>query len=294
MNMTQLLGTKVEGRTVVQRGANDTSVRMVGAKKVKGYRGSADRLSRGVVMTIKRYLAQVYQDGNRGNGLPAHEIFGVYGPDDYTFKQDYNSLPDKAAKHYLVNALNAVTKKLKAWDFVARANEVQTRHIGRNENGEAYIYSNMSGGTRYRTVYVQSTNRGALKIGASTKKAGPISITTRWSWGSQHEHLSPEMVEALPSDWTDWVNAAFDRSEAHYGDHERLKKIKSYESLIGNSLEHHIPRAEKNLQNWNDDDWVADYVMTQVSKHREELANQLEQLRRAESLLAQLKGGEEE
>lgn len=295
MSGLQLLGTEVEGRTVVQRGASETSVPMVGAKKVKGYRGSADRLSRAVVMTIKRYLAQVYQDGNRGDGLPAHEIFGVLnGPDDYPFKQNYNMLPDKAAMQYFVTALNSVTKKLKAWDFVARANEVQTRHIGGHENGEAYIYSNISGGTIYRTVSIQSTNRGALKIGPSTKRAGPILITNWWSWGSQQEHLSPEMVECLPSDWTDWVNAAFDRSEAHYGDRERLKKIKSYESLVANLVDHKIPRAEKMLANWEDPVYVADFIRTQVSQHREELANHVEELRRHQSLLAQLKGGEEE
>ena len=291
MSSNQLLGTEVEGRTVVQRGASDTSVPMVGAKKVKGYRGSADRLSRAVVMTIKRYLAISYQEN--------HESFGKVSVDDYPFKQNYNMLPDKAAMKYFVNALNAVTKKLKAWDFVARANEVEIKYVGRRrtENptvNEPFIYDNVNGGTKYRTVYIHSTNRGAFKMGPSTNKAGPISIEQRWLWGSQYEHLSPEMVECLPSDWKDWVNAAFDRSEAHYGDRERLKKINSYESSIENLLEHHIPRAEKKLQNWNDPVWVADFIRTQVSKHREELANHVEQLRRAESLLAQLKGGEEE
>ena len=294
MNMTQLLGTKVEGRTVVQRGANNTSVRMVGAKKVKGYRGSADRLSKAVVMTIKRYLAQVYQDGNRGDGLPAHEIFGVLnGPDDYPLKQDYNSLPDSMAKTYLINALNAVTKKLKAWDFVARANEVQTRHIG-GHKGEAYIYSNMSGGTRYRTVYVQSTNRGALKIGPSTKRAGPILITNRWSWGSRQEHLSPEMVECLPSDWTDWVNAAFNRSQAHYGDHERVKKIGQYEREITSILESYIPRVQKELDQWNDPEWVASLVAQRVEKYTNELNDRKDRLKTVRDNLIELKGGEEE
>ena len=293
MNSSQnLIGTEVEGRTVVQREANDTSVRMVGAKKVKGYRGSADRLSRAVVMTIKRYLAQVYQDGNRGDGLPAHENFGVLnGPDDYPFKQEYKMLPDKAAMKYFVTALNSVTKKLKAWDFVARANEVEAKYVGVGHDGYPFIYSN---GTVFRTVFIQSTNRGAFKMGPSTKKAGPILIEQRWLWGSQHEHLSPEMVEALPSDWTDWVNAAFDRSEAHYGDRERLKKIKSYESLVANLVDHHIPRAEKMLANWEDPVYVADFIMTQVSQHREKLENHVEELRRHRSRLAQLKGGEEE
>ena len=291
MSGRQLLGTEVEGRTVVQRGVSETSVRMVGAKKVKGYRGSADRLSRAVVMTIKKYLAISYQEN--------HERFGKVSVDEYPFKHNYNMLPDKAAMHYLVNALNSVTKKLKAWDFVARANEVEARYVGRRrtENptvNEPFIYGNVSGGTKYRTVFIQSTNRGAFKIGPSTKKAGPISIERRWSWGSQHEHLSPEMVECLPSDWTDWVNAAFDRSEAYYGDRERLKKIKNYESLVANLVDQHIPRAEKMLANWEDPVYVADYVRTQVSQHREKLANHVEELRRHRSRLAQLKGGEEE
>ena len=292
MSSHQLLGTQVEGRTVVTSGANDTSVTMVGAKKVKGYRGSADRLSRGVVMTIKRYLAQVYQDGNRGNGLPAHEIFGVYGPDDYTFKQKYNSLPDKAAKQYLVNALNAVTKKLKAWDFVARANEVQVRHI-RYSPTEPTIYDGVSGGTKYRTVYIQSTNRGAFKIGPSTKKAGPISITTRWSWGSQYEHLSPEMVECLPSDWTDWVNAAVNRSQAHYGDHERVKKIGQYEREITSILELYIPRVQKELGQWNDPEWVASVVAQRVEKYSNEIKKHEDRLKTIKDYLIELKGGEE-
>ena len=286
MNKTELLGTQVEGRTVVRRGANDTSVPMVGAKKVKGHGGSADRLSRGVVMTIQRYLAQQYQEN--------HENFGVYGPDDYPFKQEYNSLPSKDGMGYLINALNAVTKKLKAWDFVARANEVQTRHIGCNENAELFIYSNMSGGTIYRTVYVQSTNRGAFKIGPSTKRAGPISITNRWSWGSQHEHLSSEMVECLPSDWTTWIREAFSRCDKHYGDHERVKKIGQYEREITSIVESYIPSIQKELDQWNDPEWVASLVAQRVEKYTNEINDREDRLKAVRDNLMELKGGEEE
>ena len=286
MNKTELLGTQVEGRTVVQRGANDTSVPMVGAKKVKGHGGSADRLSRGVVMTIKRYLAQQYQEN--------HENFGVYGPDDYPFKQDYNSLPSKGGMGYLINALNAVTKKLKAWDFAARADEVLARHIGCNENAELFIYSNISGGTRYCTVYVQSTNRGAFKIGPSTKRAGPISITSRWSWGSQNEHLSSEMVECLPSDWTVWVNGAFNRSQRYYGDYERVKKIGQYEREITSILESYIPSVQKELDQWNDPEWVASLVAQRVEKYSNEIKQHEDRLKTIKDYLIELKGGDEE
>ena len=298
MSSHQLLGTEVEGRTVVQRGASDTSVPMVGAKKVKGYRGSADRLSRAVVMTIKKYLAISYQEN--------HERFGKVSVDDYPFKQNYNTLPDKAAMQYFVTALNAVTKKLKAWDFVARANEVEAKHVGfrRNDSAlarpgsarapEAFIYSNTSGGTVFRTVYIHSTNRGAFKMGPSTKKAGPISIERSWSWGSQYEHLSPEMVECLPSDWTDWVNAAFDRSQAYYGDRERVKKIGQYEGEIKSLVESYMPRTQKQLDQWNDPEWVAEYVANQVQGLTVQLNDYADRLKRATDNLNDLKGGEEE
>ena len=294
MSSHQLLGTKVEGRTVVQRGASDTSVPMVGAKKIKGYRGSADRLSRAVVMTIKRYLAISYQEN--------HERFGKVSVDDYPFKQNYNMLPDKAAMNYFVAALNAVTKKLKAWDFVARANEVQVRHVGvrriktvRGDNQpEPFIHAGVSGGTVFRTVFIHSTNRGAFKMGPSTKKAGPISIDQRWGWSSQHGHLSPEMVECLPSDWTDWVNAAFDRSQAYYGDHERRKKIGQYEGEIKSLVESYMPRVQKQLDQWNDPEWVAEYVANQVQQLTGELNRHQDRLKAIKDNLSDLKGGEEE
>lgn len=290
MNTYELLGTEVEGRTVVERGASDTSVPMVGAKKVKGYRGSADRLSRAVVMTIKRYLAISYQKN--------HENFGKVSVDDYPFKQNYNMLPDKAAMQFFVTALNAVTKKLKAWDFAARANEVEVRHVGFRHNSarapEAFIYSNTSGGTVFRTVYIHSTNRGAFKMGPSTKKAGPISIKQRWSWGSQYENLSPEMVECLPSDWTDWVNAAFDRSQAYYGDRERVKKISQYEGEIKSLVESYMPRVQKQLDQWNDPEWVAEYVANRVRQLTGELNDYQDRLKRITDNVTELKGGEEE
>ena len=298
MSSHQLLGTKVEGRTVVQRGASDTSVPMVGAKKVKGYRGSADRLSRAVVMTIKRYLAISYQEN--------HKRFGKVSVDDYPFKQSHANLPDKAAMLYFVAALNNVTKKLKAWDFVARANEVEVRYISYRHNDSAlarpgsarapepFIYDGVSGGTKYRTVYIHSTNRGAFKMGPSTKKSGPISIERIWSWGSQYEHLSPEMVECLPSDWTDWVNAAFDRSQAYYGDRERLKKIGQYEKEIKSLVESYIPRTQKQLDQWNDPEWLAEYVANQVQHLTGELNRHQDRLKTVRDNLNDLKGGEEE
>ena len=294
MNVSKLLGTEVEGRTVVQRGASDTSVPMVGAKKVKGYRGSTDRLSRAVVMTIKKYLAISYQEN--------HERFGKVSVDDYPFKQNYNMLPDKAAMQFFVTALNAVTKKLKAWDFAARANEVQVRHVGvrriktvRGDNQpEPFIHAGVSGGTVFRTVFIHSTNRGAFKMGPSTKKAGPISIERSWSWGSQYEHLSPEMVECLPSDWTDWVNAAFDRSQAYYGDRERVKKIGQYEGEIKSLVESYMPRVQKQLDQWNDPEWVAEYVANQVQQLTGELNRHQDRLKAIKDNLNDLKGGEEE
>ena len=294
MNVSKLLGTEVEGRTVVQRGASDTSVPMVGAKKVKGYRGSADRLSRAVVMTIKRYLAISYQEN--------HERFGKVSVDDYPFKKSNVNLPDKAAMQYFVTALNAVTKKLKAWDFVARANEVQVRHVGfrriKTDRGynqpQPFIHAGVSGGTVFRTVYIHSTNRGAFKMGPSTQKAGPISIERSWSWGSQYEHLSPEMVECLPSDWTDWVNAAFDRSQAYYGDRERVKKIGQYEGEIKSLVESYMPRVQKQLDQWNDPEWVAEYVANQVQQLTGELNRHQDRLKAIKDNLSDLKGGEEE
>jgi len=192
---------------------------------------------------------------------------------------------------YLINALNAVTKKLKAWDFVARANEVQTRHIGCNENAELFIYSNMSGGTIYRTVYVQSTNRGAFKIGPSTKRAGPISITNRWSWGSQQEHLSSEMVECLPSDWTTWIREAFSRCDKHYGDHERVKKIGQYRREITSILESQIPRVQKELDQWNDPEWVASLVAQRVEKYTNEINDRKDRLKTVRDNLMELEDG---
>ena len=102
------------------------------------------------------------------------------------------------------------------------------------------------------------------------------------------------MVECLPSDWTDWVNAAFDRSQAHYGDHERVKKIGQYEREITSILESYIPRVQKELDQWNDPEWVASLVAQRVEKYSNEIKEYEDRLKTVRDNLIELKGGEEE